>query len=149
VHGANRLASNSLLETIVFAKRVVEQSLSRAVGRLPSVADARSLPPVEPGEAPPPTLAELQRLMWHGAGIVRVAEGLQATARTLGAWEAMLSTPRSREERELANLILVGRLVVDAALRRTESRGAHFRSDHPEPDDTWLQHQVYREDAPC
>ena len=148
VHGANRLASNSLLETVVFARRVVDRSLNPA-GPLAPAPDARSLPPPEPGEAPPPTLPALQRLMWHGAGIVRDAAGLELAARTLGAWQTGMPAPRTREQHELANLILVARLVVDAALRRTESRGAHFRADVPAAVDGWRRHQVYRGEGPC
>jgi L-aspartate oxidase len=149
VHGANRLASNSLLETVVFARRVVDRSLNPAAEPFAPAPEARSLPPPEPGEAPPPTLAGLQRLMWHGAGIVRDAAGLELAARTLSAWAAAMPGPRTREEHELANLILVARLVVDAALHRTESRGAHFRADFPAADDAWLRHQVYCGERPC
>jgi L-aspartate oxidase len=149
VHGANRLASNSLLETVVFARRVIDRSLSAASEPLAPAPEARALPPPEPGEAPPPALAELQRLMWHAAGIVRDAAGLESAAHTLSAWDAAMPGPRTREEHELANLILVARLVVDAALRRTESRGAHFRADFPTADDAWLRHQVYRGEGPC
>ncbi|MGH2584597.1 MAG: L-aspartate oxidase [Dehalococcoidia bacterium] len=149
VHGANRLASNSLLETVVFARRVVERSLDDGAAGPAPADDARSLPPAEAGESSPPSLRALQTLLWEKVGIVRDRDGLDAAARTLSAWQAMLPPPRDREEHELANLILLGRLVVDAALRRTESRGAHFRADFPSADDAWLRHQIYRSDAPC
>jgi L-aspartate oxidase len=156
VHGANRLASNSLLETVVFAKRVIERSRDGANDRPDPAPDAVSLPPPEPGEAPPPSLDALQALMWEDAGIVRDAEGLSRAARTLSAWQGALPAPSEsalpadrRAMHELANLVLVARLVVDAALRRTESRGAHFRTDYPSPSEQWLHHLVYRRDAPC
>ena len=149
VHGANRLASNSLLETVVFAKRVVDRSLSGEPPAIEPAADTFTPPSPEAGEAPPPSLAALQALMWDRAGIVRDAEGLAAAARTLSAWRAMLPAPTDRAEHELANLVLTGRLVVDAALRRTESRGAHFRTDYPTSEDAWLRHQIYRSDTSC
>jgi L-aspartate oxidase len=149
VHGANRLASNSLLESVVFAERVVEHSRAgNWTGPAPA-ADAFGLPPAEPGEAPPLTLAALQTLMWDTAGIVRDGDGLARARRTLSAWQAALPRAHDRPAHELANLLLVARLVVEAALRRTESRGAHCRADYPEPDPTWLRHQIERRDAPC
>jgi L-aspartate oxidase len=148
VHGANRLASNSLLETVVFARRVVDRSLKPDAAGLSPATDVRMLPPPEPGEAPYPTLTALQTLMWEQAGIVRDEEGLESAARVLSAWQAMVPIPSNRAQHELDNLLLIARLVVDAALHRTESRGAHFRSDFPTPEASWLRHQIYRSAAP-
>jgi L-aspartate oxidase len=89
----------------------------------------------------------LQTLMWDEAGIVRDEEGLRSAARTLSAWQAMLASPVDRPQHELANLVLVARLVVDAALHRTESRGAHYRTDFPRTEASWLRHQIYRSAA--
>lgn len=149
VHGANRLASNSLLETVVFARRVVDRTLEAGQHSLAPDEDALTLPEARAGEAPPATLASLQALMWDNAGIVRDAGRLAAAARTLSAWQAQLPPAHDRAQHELANLVLTGRLVVDAALRRTESRGAHFRSDYPQTEEAWRRHQIYRRRAIC
>jgi L-aspartate oxidase len=65
----------------------------------------------------------------------------------LSAWQAMLPPPTERAQHELGNLVLIARLVVDAALHRTESRGAHYRTDFPTPEAAWLRHQIYRSAA--
>jgi L-aspartate oxidase len=147
VHGANRLASNSLLETVVFARRVVERALAGPPAAAPATADAVALPPAVAGEGPAGDRAALQELMWEQAGIVRDGETLARACATLSAWEAALPPANDRPGRELADLVLCGRLVADAALRREESRGAHFRSDFPEPREEWRRHIVYRNDA--
>jgi L-aspartate oxidase len=161
VHGANRLASNSLLETVVFAKRVIERTL--AAGRRPVTPDAGAirLPPADlSGEGAaeglsragdfaeqPLSLANLQGLMWDKVGIVRDGDGLIEAARTLAMWERLAPPPEDRPSQELANLLLVGRIVTEAALLRQESRGAHYRTDFPSPSDAWLRHIVFRGDA--
>ncbi len=114
VHGANRLASNSLLECFVFSRRAVAHGLGTA-----APAAAAGPPPVRPLARAP--LPELRRRMWEGAGPVRSEEGLTA----LLAW--LVDRPDS-------NPALVAGLIAGAALRRTESRGGHLRSDHPDPD---------------
>ncbi|MCI0890576.1 MAG: L-aspartate oxidase, partial [Chloroflexi bacterium] len=63
------------------------------------------------------------------------------------AWDAAVPTPMDRPAHELANLITCGRLTATAALMREESRGAHYRSDFPEPRDSWQRHLVFRTDA--
>jgi L-aspartate oxidase len=143
VHGANRLASNSLLETVVFAQRAVERSVASPGGAARPSSDAMALED-RPAEAPPPTLDGLQRLMWERAGIVRDGAGLEDAARTLAAWHAAVPPPSDRPSYELAGLLLVARLVTEAARARTESRGAHYRTDHPEPSDAWRRHLAFR-----
>jgi L-aspartate oxidase len=115
VHGANRLASNSLLECFVFAHRAVTDGLARPRGGGPPAAPA----PVRPLARAP--LADLRRRMWRGAGVARDGDGLARLVDWLDALEP-------------ANPVLVARLIAAAALRRTESRGAHLRLDHPDPD---------------
>lgn len=145
VHGANRLASNSLLETVVFAKRAVQRSVEAPGGAIPPTADARALAPAEgPGPELPPDRAAVQSLMWEKVGIVRDGAGLRLAAATLSAWEASLKPPGDRPAHELANLITVGRLVTEAALAREESRGAHYRTDFPQPREEWRRHLTFR-----
>jgi len=171
VHGANRLASNSLLETVVFAKRVVERTLDDAQRRpMPETlravrladpseskmgvfrteegisrigAPARALPFAETSLS----LANLQALMWEKVGIVRDGAGLAEAALTLAMWQRSAPRPLDRPSHELANLLLAGRLVTEAALVRQESRGAHYRTDFPHPDDAWRRHIIFRKDV--
>jgi L-aspartate oxidase len=144
LHGANRLASNSLLETVVFAKRVVQRTLDSPNTPTPAAPDARPLSSAALAEAPRPDRAALQALMWEKVGIVREGPSLSGAARLLAAWEASLPAPCDRPSHELANLTLLGRLVTEAALEREESRGAHYRRDFPEPRPEWLRHVVFR-----
>lgn len=151
VHGANRLASNSLLESIVFGKRVVqrtEMTVSPDKGQ-PGASDCvHSLPEREPlGSAPALNLLGLQSLMWDKVGIVRCGEGLEEAARILATWQKTLPEPSDRLSYELNNLVLCGRLVTEAALLRKESRGAHFRTDFPQASPEWERHNVFRKDA--
>ncbi|MCH7579592.1 MAG: L-aspartate oxidase [Chloroflexi bacterium] len=148
VHGANRLASNSLLETVVYARRVVERTLQPDTPTAAALTqDACALPAAEVTEAPNLDRAAVQTLMWDHVGIVRDGESLARAASTLAAWDAAVPTPMDRPAHELANLITCGRLTATAALMREESRGAHYRSDFPEPRDDWQRHLVFRNDG--
>ena len=141
-HGANRLASNSLLETIVFAHRVVERALAlggAASGCAPSADPIRLALPKPDGERPP-SRAALQQLMWDSVGLARNGDGLAHAAATLRGWAAAAPYSDDPSSHELANLALVGWLMAEAALRRTESRGAHYRTDFPEPSTDWERH---------
>jgi L-aspartate oxidase len=149
VHGANRLASNSLLETVVFARRAIQRTVDGAGAQpLPSV-ETRALPEVPTASKANPVLdkAALQSLMWDDVGIIRSGESLSRARATLSRWQSSLPPADDRPSHELANLLLVGRLVTEAALLREESRGAHFRTDFPEPRDSWLRHIVFRRDV--
>lgn len=137
VHGANRLASNSLLESLVFAWRAVDV-LDEPWPVFPGTGSR--VPAAEPGPvagAVRPGREELQRLMWRDAGLFRRADGLARASATLAGW-AVDGT--SREELETANLLTLGRLVVAAALEREESRGAHYREDFPRPLPAFAHH---------
>ncbi len=153
VHGANRLASNSLLETVVFAKRMIER-LFEPGDPAPApepTSDALALPSrdacsAEGGvtEAGAAEAGELRELMWSHAGIVRDGEGLTEAASRLARWETLMQPATDRASLEMRSMIVCGRLMTEAALLREESRGAHYRSDFPESQDEWLRHLVYR-----
>ena len=155
VHGANRLASNSLLETVVFAKRVVERTLDPSRRPADPVPDAIDLTSTghdgrgaETAEAERRlSLPALQALMWDKAGIVRDGEGLREAASQLSLWQAALPSGPDRASQELANMVLAGRLVTEGALNRLESRGAHFRTDFPQTSEAWRRHIVFRKGA--
>ncbi len=146
VHGANRLASNSLLETLVFGKRVVERT--QGVGDADAVNWRQvrlSLPRrhgLPRGAAPPLTLAALQDGLWDNVGVIRHEAGLREMAELLAYWERESPPPADRASYELANLVLLARLMTEAALARCESRGAHYRTDFPEPSEEWEKHIV-------
>ena len=76
---------------------------------------------------------------------MRCREELEEAATTLAAWQRDLKRPTDRPSWELCNMILVGRLMAEAALIREESRGVHFRSDFPEPSSDWKRHIVFKE----
>ncbi|MHA7262711.1 L-aspartate oxidase [Arthrobacter sp. TMN-37] len=129
VHGANRLASNSLLEALVFAERAAAALAAPAPPwpRFP----ARGVDLVHPGAGEPFDRAQLQRLMTGHAGVVRDGAGLELAAKQLAAFAPAADTV---EELETANLLLCARLLVQAAAARRESRGAHYRTDFPSAD---------------
>ena len=140
VHGANRLASNSLLETVVFAKRAVERLFeSEAPAAPPEPTDEDCVIAPRAAEA-----AELRELMWANAGIVRDGVGLTQAAELLAQWETLMPVPTDRSSFEMRSMIVCGRLMTEAALLREESRGAHYRTDFPEPQDGWRRHLVFR-----
>jgi L-aspartate oxidase len=162
VHGANRLASNSLLEGLVFAERIAADVVARLAGGTtgPSADTdtAPAAPPLPQGE-PGPLLAsearfEVQRIMTAGAGVLRSADSLAGAA---GALERLHTAAVEAYERdgktaepcvetwEATNLGLVARVLVAAARRREETRGCHWREDRPErDDDRWRRHLVVR-----
>ena len=136
VHGANRLASNSLLEGLVFAARIGAEL-------------ARELPPPrEPGESeaaagllPASAQIAVQSAMTAGAGVLRTGESLRVTADALAAVSPEES-PRCVETWEATNLHTVASALVAGAALRAETRGCHWREDHPEAADEWLGHVV-------
>ena len=147
VHGANRLASNSLLDTLVFAQRLVNSSIGLAPAE-PAEEDLsdmmRGLPNRAPvcASMPAPNLENLRDLMWRNVGITRNGSRLLLTARILNLWQRTIPQPTDRESYEMSNMVLLGRLMVESALRRQESRGSHFREDFPETSTTWEKHVV-------
>ena len=186
VHGANRLASNSLLEGMVFAPRAVEAISGGRIGARPSGAMAPLLDP-DGGQGGPVAALEvasgasagnvgtvpadgsslaslrtrLQNAMTLGAGVERSAESLSVVRSELDSVAGSLGTSEQGRDpqptrlssselsvadrnavvhrQELANLVLLARLVVGAALAREESRGTHWRSDWPDTDQRYLK----------
>ncbi len=152
VHGANRLASNSLLEGLVFGRRAgAAMHADRAVRDWPAAftttLDVESSSAGSDGQddAIQPDEASMRARMWQDVGVLRQREGLDAAVSQLDrAWrwfehrgeQAMIDQPR------LASLVIVGRLMARAALRREESRGGHFRSDFPARDDPQWQRRM-------
>ncbi|WP_102224735.1 L-aspartate oxidase [Acidimangrovimonas sediminis] len=126
LHGANRLASNGLLEALVFARRAAHD-IGGALG--PSVATATpvALPDMPARAAPDPALiARLRQAMTNGAGVIREAAGLRRTLREIAEVEA-----GQPDNPQLLNMTATATLIAASALLREESRGAHFRADFP------------------
>ncbi len=143
VHGANRLASNSLLEGLVFGERVARQLLHPAAGG-PATPGRRIRVPLAVGEGRPEEPAQFEIVrdrLWEEVGIVRNATGLKDA---LAEFESLGRALEPADERTppgpIANAALTASLIARAALTRTESRGAHFRSDWPKPRDVWRLH---------
>jgi len=148
VHGANRLASNSILEVLVFSKRIMEKAGEMTESRVTTANKEakvhRSLSQRQPPEAMlAPSLSALQHLLSNNVGIMRNKESLTEAADILAAWQKTVPQPTDRPSSELNNLVLTGRLVTEAALLREESRGAHFRSDFPRSLPQWQCHIVF------
>lgn len=145
VHGANRLASNSLLESLVFSWRAANLLVDEgpeAVRRWPALEDAGVVSlelAVDSDRAsePLPSRDALQQLMWQSAGIVRNGDDLAAAHSLLSGWSLRAETVF---ERETANLLLLARALVAAAAERRESRGAHARTDFPQTEEAQRHH---------
>lgn len=142
VHGANRLASNSLLEGLVFGHRIAE---ALAASALPSQQDPIT-PTGERGLISDKARIQLQEAMTAGAGVIRSAAGLAATAQALLAIaDEQASDDPTTEAWEASNLHAVSSVLVQAATLREETRGGHWRVDFPKRDDQrWQGHLVSR-----
>jgi L-aspartate oxidase len=151
LHGANRLASNSLLEALVYGVRAGEGA-SRAAAEMHDdfAASVVANPRLE-AMTEPLHLADirnsLQSLMWRNMGVHRDAEGLNEAMESINHW-CRYVLPRQFADPtgwELQNMLCVGRLMIQAAIERRETRGAHFRVDFPKTDDTqWHRHISFR-----
>ena len=143
VHGANRLASNSLLEGLVFGRRAgMSAARFASENRIDLDGIKLSERGVEPGREVDldEAVEDLKSLMWDAAGIVRDGKIMSKTLQYLGMLDYTPSAPE-RKRFELQNMLLVSKLILTAALKREESRGAHYRVDFPERDDeNWLKH---------
>ena len=142
VHGANRLASNSLLEGLVFANRIARSVAADLPqpGEPVTGDDATGL--VEAGAR-----SELQRAMTEGAGVLRDAGSLATTAKLVADLADRASDEPGPDTWETTNLVTIATALVDAADRRTETRGCHWRDDFPDRDDDhWRARWVSRLD---
>lgn len=157
VHGANRLASNSLLEGLVFGARIVQRTLQKnepwagAATTDPNLNEDLHLQLTPSERAIPAANAlsreALQQLMWEQVGLVRNDAGLGSAIDTLSSWQQNLPEPQTVAEHELHNLLLLGWLMASSARRRTESRGAHYRDDAPKTEPWWRRRIVLTDPA--
>ncbi|MEU2969897.1 L-aspartate oxidase [Streptomyces ardesiacus] len=157
VHGANRLASNSLLEGLVYAERIAADiAAGHTAGTLHARVPAPLPRPASPAHPllPPEARLTIQRIMTEGAGVLRSAGSLTRAAERLDALhaearEALHENGKTSEPGvdtwEATNLLCVARVLVAAAVRREETRGCHWREDHADRDDkSWRRHVVVR-----
>jgi L-aspartate oxidase len=151
LHGANRLASNSLLEGVVYGIRA-GQAASRVAEDLSPV---RTVEPLQsrlpPTSSRPIDLVDirnsLKSLMWRSVGVRRTASELEEASKTVQRWRVSLLTHALQDAAgwELRNMLDVAAVMIAAAQQRTESRGVHWRADHPKQDDAhWRQHVCFR-----
>lgn len=138
VHGANRLASNSLLEGLVFAERVARDLSTVEKQTAPRRALAFDVPPLADRGAAQVAADAIRALAWEYAGIDRNARGLRRCLEELGYIEQRL-TPGMTEERNMCD---TAQLIAAAALARRESRGGHYRSDYPKPKGEWRTRRI-------
>ena len=172
VHGANRLASNSLLECIVFAENFRHLSFSEEINEVefPTICQPLSIPDNYASEMEiiSSIRQKLPAILWEGAGICRTAKGLNKAIAQVEHWqteskklaivklinELHCSTNYTidntdieqalRLVTETMNLLDVGELILKGALYRTESRGGHYRLDYPQTDENWQKHTTVK-----
>ena len=138
VHGANRLASNSLLEGLVFAERVARDIV--AATPLASLPPKKrwTVPLLEDRGAAQVAADLVREVMWRDAGVIRTAAGLRSAGRRLADIEKRLPTGATEEQ----NLVQTARLIVLGAISRKESRGGHNRSDFPRAKGAWRKRHI-------
>jgi L-aspartate oxidase len=146
VHGANRLASNSLLDGLVFGHEAGEQALKLASKSQPTFPDKR-VKPVLPKDNLPLDVQDVRNslcsLVSRSAGLVRDAETMQSAVQMLDFWQKYVYAEEftSVSGLELQNMMACAQMILRTALKREESRGAHMRTDFPNTDDlNWKKH---------
>jgi L-aspartate oxidase len=150
VHGANRLASNSLLEGLVFGALAAEAMISDS-SRVPSLKQTAPAVSIAAPEGATPDadterwIDDLRANMWKYAGLLRDANGLEAMQRALDALAATIPRGLARRAIEARNLHAVASIITASALGRQESRGAHYRNDFPQHD-AIARHSILRND---
>ena len=149
VHGANRLASNSLLEGLVFGARAgnaMREKLQHGSHKLHEPHRAASNGPIDASFES--LIQEIQNLMWQDVGLVRTASGLKRAIEQLDKLTPRVAHPHTRHAYEAQNLHILGLLVARCALAREESRGAHYRTDFPVHNDVkFLKHSIVKGDS--
>jgi L-aspartate oxidase len=149
LQGANRLASNSLLEGLVYGEltgRVCAEVISSENGRSP----VKIISDIRPSDRSELDLADvrssLRSVMWRHVGIERQGERLDEVAEMFDFW-ARYTLDKIFDDRkgwEVQNLLAVGSLITQAARHRTESRGCHYRTDYPEPNEALRSHTIWQ-----
>lgn len=138
VHGANRLASNSLLEGLVFADRVARDAATVAPLVAEPITPTWEAPALLDRGAAQVAVDEIRRVMWDDAGIDRTAEGLRDCLEGLARIAARLPAGATEER----NMVETSQLIAEAALMRQESRGGHYRRDFPRPKRKWKDRHI-------
>lgn len=145
VHGANRLASNSLLDGLVFGGRIVERVKNLPVKQGPRPEFSCQVLAEPDGVDMHGLRQKIQSVMGKYVGPVRTAEGLQKALDFFEEWSHLNGHQAgSIDEMEVRNMLCVGQLVAQSALIRTESRGSHYRLDYPEQREYWKKHVIFR-----
>ncbi|HXZ81912.1 MAG TPA: L-aspartate oxidase [Terriglobales bacterium] len=157
VHGANRLASNSLLEGLVYGARAghsMQEQVKPAshatsegsTGKPPAESAAVTNQP-QSGKAAEEVIRHVQEIMWRDVGIVRSGDGLKKAISQLDHLRACLPRENTRRAHEAQNILQTGLLIARSALVREESRGAHYRIDFPSPNDArFKKHSIVQND---
>ncbi|MBM4022947.1 MAG: L-aspartate oxidase [Planctomycetes bacterium] len=159
LHGANRLASNSLLEGLVYGGRAGAAASAEVLAEGPELHAFR-VPPIangrveEAGDGATLDLADirnsLQSLMWRQVGVERTGDQLAEALATVEGWCRYVQPRQFSDPQgwQLQNMLQVARLMIAAALEREETRGVHFRADRPETSAAWLTHVTWRRGRP-
>jgi L-aspartate oxidase len=157
VHGANRLASNSLLEGLVFGARTGKKAAEFRNHEIPAKAlipasDTKTIDDQASFQSSynaEKIRRSLRQIIWNRVGIIRCKKSLTIAKKWLGKKSFILDDPvRTRRGFELKNMIIVANLITDAALLRQGSVGAHYRSDFKEPGENWQQHSACQKGYP-
>jgi len=150
VHGANRLASNSLLEGLVYGARAARAMRGEMRSTRPPAAVAlkASVQPNGSSSDVDKFIQKAQSLMWQYVAVVRDGKSLRQVLAELSAMQESLPSARDRRAHEAANILQTGILIARSALAREESRGAHYRIDFPIKNDRkFAKHSVVRGNA--